>query len=138
MPTRLSVQRMADRLSVSYDHASLRNVKITVGRKLTIGIKDELRVYLKDGERPVRYRSVLEESMNEKEFGAVPLSDANLLKSTETLTTVRDGIPAAGKRYIVEHDIVLFETDVPAQHMWSPESSNNYRVLWEKKLSIAR
>jgi hypothetical protein len=138
MPTRLSVQRAADHLSVSYDRASLRNVKITVGRKMTIGIKDELRVYLKGDARPSRYRSILEGSVNEKELSAVPLSDANLLKSTETLTSVQDGIPAGGKRYIVEHDIVLFETDVPAQHMWRPESSKHYRVLWEKKLNTVR
>jgi hypothetical protein len=137
MPTRLSVQRAVGRLSVSYDLAALRNVKITVGKKMTIGVKDELRVYLKGDARPSRYRSVLEGSMNETE-PAVPLSDADLLKSTETLTSVRDGIPAVGKRYIVELDIILFETDVPAQHMWSFASSGNYRVLWEKKLKTVR
>jgi hypothetical protein len=137
IPTRLSLQRAAGRFSISYDLASLRNVKITVGKKMTIGMKDELRVYLKGDARPSRYRSVLEGGLKETE-PAVPLSDANLLKSTETLTSVQDGIPEAGKRYIVEHDIILFETDVPTQHMWSPESSRNYRVLWEKKLSTVR
>ena len=97
---------------------------------MTIGMKDELRVYLKGDARPSRYRSVLEGSMNEKE-PAVPLSDANLLKSTETLTSVQDGIPAAGMRYIVEHDIILFETDVPAQHMWSP------RVGYGETMSVS-
>jgi hypothetical protein len=33
MPTRLSVQRAAGRFSISYDLASLRSVKITVGKK---------------------------------------------------------------------------------------------------------
>jgi len=138
IPTRLSVQRAAGRFSISYDLASLRNVKITVGSKMTIGMKDELRVYIKGDARPSRYRSVLEGSMSETAPRAVPLPDANLLKSTETLTSAQDGIPAAGKRYIIEHDIILFETDVPAQHMWSPESSRNYRLLWEKKLNTVR
>jgi hypothetical protein len=109
-------------------------VKITVGKEMIIGLRDELRVYLKGDARPSRCRSVLERSMNEKEPG-VPWRDANLLKSTETLAIDQDGIPAAGKRYCVEHDLILFETDVPAQHMWSPKSSRNYRVLWEKKLN---
>jgi hypothetical protein len=137
MPTRLSVQRAAGRLSISYDLAALRNMKITVGKKMTIGVKDELRVYLKGDARPSRYRSVLEGSMNEN-APAVPLSDADLLKSTETLTSVHDGIPAAGKRYIVEHDIILFETDIPPQHMWRPEKSRAFKVLWEKKLDTVR
>jgi hypothetical protein len=137
MPTRLNVQRTSNRLSVSYDPASLRNLKIMVGKRMTIGMKDELRVYLKGDARPSRCRSLSEGSMNEKE-PAIPLSDPNFLKSTETLTSVQDGIPAAGKRYVVEHDIILFETDVPAQHMWSPAGSRNYRVLWEKKLNAVR
>jgi hypothetical protein len=137
MPTRLSVQRAAGRLSVSYDLASLRNVKITVGNKMTIGMRDELRVYLRGEARPLRCRNILEGSINEN-APTIPLSDPNLLKSTETLTSVQDGIPAAGKRYTVEHDIILFETDVPAQHMWSPESSGNYRVLLEKRLNAVR
>jgi hypothetical protein len=137
MPTRLSVQRAAGRLSVSYDLASLQNVKITVGKKMHIGIKDELRVYFEGDARPAQYRSVFEGSLNENE-PAVPLSDANLLKSMETLTSVQDGIPAAGKSYIVEHNIILFETDVPAQHKWSPETSRHYRVLWEKKLNTVK
>ena len=93
MPTRLSVQRTSSRLSVSYDRASLRNVKITVGKKMTIGMKDELRVYLKGDARPLRYRSLLEGSMNE-EGPRFSLSDPNFLKSTEILTSARDGIPA--------------------------------------------
>lgn len=135
MPTRL--QRTSSRLSVSYDLASLRKVKIMVGEKMTLGIKDELRVYPKGDVRPSQYRNRLEGSLNEK-APRIPLSDPNLLKSNETLTSVPDGIPAAGKRYIVEHDIILFETDIPAQHMWTPGSSTNYRVLWEKKLNTVR
>ena len=74
--------------------------------------------------------------MNEKEPGAVRLSDANLLKSMESLTSVQDGIPAAGKRYIVEHDIILFETDVPAQHMWSPESCASRKPRAERNAFV--
>ena len=46
MPTRLSVQRTPDSLTVSCDTASLENVKVTVGKKMSIGMKDEFRVYI--------------------------------------------------------------------------------------------
>jgi hypothetical protein len=85
-------------------------------------------VYLKGDARPSQYRKLFLGSMNEK------LSDPNLLNSTEMLNSVPDGIPAGGKRYVIEHELILFETDVPAQHMWSPGSGKNYKVLWEERL----
>ena len=78
MPTRLNVQRTSSRFSVSYDLASLRRVTITVGKKMTIGVKDELRVYPQSDARPSQYSSLFEGTMNEKE-PAIPLSNPNLL-----------------------------------------------------------
>jgi hypothetical protein len=137
IPARLSVRRTPGRLSVAYDPASLRNVKIMVGKKMTIGMKDELRVYAEGGTRPVAYRNLHEAELKEKQ-PALPLSNPDFLGSTEILSSDPGGIPAARKRYVVEHDIILFETDIPAQHMWNPESSRNYRVLWEDKLNAVR
>ena len=138
MPTRLHVQRTASRFSVSYDLASLRRVTITVGKKMTIGVKDELRVYPQGDARPSQSSSLFEGTMNEKESAIPLLSNPNLLTSTETLTSLQNGIPAEGKRYIVEHEIIVFETDVPAQHMWRPGDSRNYKILWEKKLNTVK
>ena len=45
VPGRLKMERTAGDLLVSYDPASLRKVKITVGEKMAVGIRDELRVY---------------------------------------------------------------------------------------------
>ena len=47
MPTRLSVERKSGRLSVGFDLASPKKVKITVGKKMSIGVKYEMRVYAK-------------------------------------------------------------------------------------------
>jgi hypothetical protein len=33
-------------------------------------------------------------------------------------------------------DVVLFETDVRPQELWSP-ASTNYRVLWQKTLKAS-
>jgi hypothetical protein len=137
MPARLSVQRTSSRLSISYDLASVRNVKITVGKNMALGIRDELRVYVKGEARPLQPRSISLGSINEKE-SAVPLSDPNILKSTEVSGSVQNGIPAPGKQYVIEHDISLFETDIPPQHMWHPEKSGDFKVLWERKLDTLR
>lgn len=69
MPRRLNVQRTSGSLSVSYDLASRRKVKITVGEKMTLGVKDEFRVYPKGEVRPTQYRRLFEGSINEKEPG---------------------------------------------------------------------
>jgi hypothetical protein len=82
-------------------------VKVTVGQKMAIGIKDELRVYVNGDTRPLQARSLSEGSINEKG------SPANILNSPEFLNSVQHGIPAPRKRYIMEHDISLFETDIP-------------------------
>jgi hypothetical protein len=53
---------------------------------------------------------------------------------TSLLHTRPDGIPLPGKKYIVEVDLAVFETDVPPQHAWQPQGSKNYKVLWQRTL----
>jgi len=131
MPARLSVQRTPSRLCVSYDLSSLRKVKVAVGERMAIGMKDELRVYVKGDAQPLHAGRFGYASINEP---VIPFSNPDFLKSTSCLDSVQDGIPAPGKRYVIEVDISLFETDIPPQHMWMPEGSKRYRVLWDKKL----
>ncbi|HEY3760735.1 MAG TPA: hypothetical protein VGN23_03210 [Verrucomicrobiae bacterium] len=38
-----------------------------------------------------------------------------------------------GIKYMVETHFILFETDIPPQHMWEPQSPK-YKVLWEQTL----
>ncbi len=136
IPARLSVQRRSDSLTVAYDLASLRNVTIMVGKKMTIGMKDDFRIYEEGRARPPS--GILSLSGMKEQEPPCPIRDTNFLNSMETLTIAHDGIPAEGKRYVVEHDIILFETDLPAQHFWSPEGGKKYRVLWEEKLRAVR
>ena len=44
----------------------------------------------------------------------------------------KDGVPQAGQEFAFEHRVILFETDEPAQHMWSPTSGKHYKVLWSR------
>jgi hypothetical protein len=133
MPTHLRVERTSDRLSVGFDLAFPRRVKITVGKKMSIGAKYEMRVYAKGDARPqnaggVGYASIME---------PITPSEPGFLNGRTYLNSVDSGIPAAGKRYVIEEDVSIFETDVPAQHMWSPESGR-YKVIWAEKLKAVR
>jgi len=118
---------------VGFDLASERKVKITVGKEMSIGVKYEMRVYAKGDARPrnpggVGYASIIE---------LVTTSEPDFLNGRAFLNSADGGIPTPGKRYVIEEDVSIFETDIPAQHMWSPESGR-YRVIWAEKLKTAR
>jgi hypothetical protein len=127
MPTRLIVRRTQSQLSDSFDLALLRKVRIKVDRNMFIGLKDEVRIYPMDGRRPQSPGRVGYGSIDEQD------SEPAFLKSTGVWDRVRDGVPSAGERYTVEHDITIFETDVPPEHLWQPKAGR-YRVLWNRKM----
>jgi hypothetical protein len=134
MPTRLSVDRKPDCFSVAFDLAAPRRVKITVGKKMSIGVKYEMRVYAKGDPRPqnagvVGYASVME---------PVTSSEPNFLNGATLFNSAAAGIPAPGKHYIIEEDVSLFETAVPPQHLWLVEIGRRYTVLWAKRLRTVK
>jgi hypothetical protein len=128
VPDRLSVERTPDRISVRFDSASPESVKITLGDRMTMGVKWELRVWGEGDARPA------EPNGGVSMASPITSSDLGVLKNAGgILNRAQGGIPAPGKSYIVEEDLTIFETDIPAQHMWSP-TSKKYKVLWEGKL----
>ncbi len=127
MPTRLTVERTPDRISVGFDLTSAESVKVTLGDRMTIGAKYEMRVWGEGEARPVEANGGV--GMG----GPVTSSDLRLLNGKAFLNRAQGGIPVSGKSYIVEEDVTIFETDIPAQHMWSP-TSKKYSVLWEGKI----
>jgi hypothetical protein len=133
MPTRLSVERKPDRLSVGFDLAAPRKVKIVVHKNMSIGVKYEMRVYAKGAARPQNPGGVGYASIKEP----VTPSEPVFLNGKAFLNSADGGIPAPGKRYVIEEDVSIFETDIPAQHMWRPESGS-YRVIWVEKLRTVR
>ena len=133
MPTRLSVERTADHLAIGFDPASLRKVRITVGSKMTIGVKYEMRVFAKGDPRPTEANVFGDGEIREP----VDPSHSGFLSGRDFLNIAQGGIPAKGKLYIIEEAVSLFETDVPAQHMWSP-TGGSYRVLWTETLKTTR
>jgi hypothetical protein len=117
LPTRLQVKRTDDQISVGVDPDSLKAVKLDVGANMVTGLKDELFVYR--GDKLVR-------------SGYAGLQGTGqTYPSIGTLFLQRriDKIPQPGEKYTVKVRLSLFETDIPAQHLWSPESGK-YKVLW--------
>lgn len=110
VPTRLLVKRAGNRAEVSLDPASFREVEIDVGWKMVVGTRTTTTL------------------LPEEERGTICLSD---------------GAPFAGGRLEllpgaaeVQVRVELFETDIPAQHLWQP-ASGRYRVLGEWRLRSA-
>jgi hypothetical protein len=128
VPTRLSVERTPEHISVGFDPTSAESVKITLGDRMTMGVKYELRVYGEGEARPVEANGGVGMA------GPITSSDLGFLKGVKAaMNRVQGGIPEPGKSYIVEEDVTIFETDIPAQHLWSP-TSKKYKVLWEGKV----
>lgn len=131
VPARLSVARTPDRLSVGFDATSAQGVKLTLGDRMTMGVKWELRVWGAGEARPV------EANGGAGMGGLITSSDLGLLRNgMAVLNRAQGGIPAPGKDYIVEEDVTIFETDIPPRHFWNP-FSKKYRVLWENKIRDA-
>jgi hypothetical protein len=131
VPTRLSVERTPDRLVIGFDLTSAQGVKITLGDRMTLGVKYEMRVWPEGEARPA------EANGGAGMAGPVNPSDPGFFNGQAFLNRAQGGIPVKGKNYIIEEAVTIFETDIPAQHFWSPASSKKYKVLWEGKIQSA-
>ena len=119
VPTKLKIERTTDMLSVEVDQSSLEATNLMVGTNMVIGVQSEEYVFPEGEPRPANGK-----------YGWG--TDFNL--GTSLLHTRPDGIPLPGKKYIVEVDLTVFETDVPPQHEWQPQGSKYYKVLWLRTL----
>lgn len=122
IPTRLKLERTADTLSVAIDTNSFESTNLLVGTNMVTGIRSDWYVYPVGQARPAKGRA-----------GFSGLQNFYSVRMVNYWHTQPDGIPQAGKSYVVEVDLVAFETDVPPQHMWNPYDKN-YRILWKRTL----
>jgi hypothetical protein len=120
VPTRLKVERTADTLSVTINTNSFESANLTVGTNMVTGVQSKIYVYPEGEPRPAN--------------GGFGLGGTDFNLGTIFRHTKQDGIPLPGKKYVVELDLILFETDIPPQHMWSPQGSKSYKVLWRRTL----
>jgi hypothetical protein len=116
VPIRLDVKRSDKRIDISVDASSLETIELDVGHKLVTGFKHEMFV-VSGGKRKRRGRGL---------GGTADIG-------TSHVTQELDGIPKPGEKYAIEINFVVFETNIPAQHMWSPESGM-YKEIWKRTL----
>jgi hypothetical protein len=123
VPAALSVARAIDTLSVAVDPASLGLMQVTAHAGTFIGVETDVFVFAKQKARPVlEHRGVA--------------SSADFDVGSSTWNTQRDGVPEPGTKYVVEMQLVLFETDVLPAPAWDPHAGS-FKPLWTQTLRQA-
>jgi hypothetical protein len=123
VPAALSVARAIDTLSVAVDPASLGLMQVTAHAGAFTGVETDVFVFARGEARPVLERH---------DGGSSVAFDLG----SNTWNTTRDGVPEPGTKYIVEMQLVLFETDVAPAPKWDPHAGN-FRPLWTQTLRQA-
>jgi hypothetical protein len=123
VPAALSVARAIDTLSVAIDPASLGLMPVTAHAGSFIGVETDVFVFARGEARP---------ALERHEVGSSAAFDLG----SNTWSTERDGVPEPGTRYVVEMQLVLFETDVAPAPKWDPHAGN-FRSLWTRTLRQA-
>ena len=120
VPTKLKIETASDTLSETIDTNSFESTNLMVGTNMVTGVEGKIYVYPKGESRPANGGDSLSSGL-----------DFNL--GVRYWHTKQDGIPLPGKKYVVEIDLAIFETDIPPQHDWEP-NGKNYKVLWRRTL----
>lgn len=123
VPAGLSVARALDTLTVGVDPDTLGVTELKAHAGMTRGVEARAHVMARGGERVVAERSAL-----------TPGTDFAV--ATVTWSAGKDGVPLTGTRYVVEVELVLFETDVPPSDAWDPRAGR-FEALWTRTLRQA-
>lgn len=110
IPTRLKVNRTTDAISVSVESDSLKPQTIKIGSKMITGVEGRVLIYPKGSKRP-------------SPDGLAGSFLGGFIGWTQNF-------PAKPSiDYNVEFDFEIFETNIPPQHLWSPQSGK-YKVVF--------
>jgi hypothetical protein len=126
VPMGLRAVRTGDTLTIGWK--SLQETNLNVGTNMVLGVEIEKRLY-RDG---VLCNTVSPDWEFNEVIGGHRLGGAVDFGSADTVLHRRSRrILMPADAYSVEYRCVVFETDIPPQHMWSP-GSGKYQVLWER------
>lgn len=124
VPKRLLIHRTADIFAVVVDTNSFVSTNLTVGTNLAIGTQSEWFIYPTGTPRP--------------DHGDMGLTGRFDFSISPLQWSAASNHPSPSgkkyKKYVVELALTAFETDIPAQHMWSPAAGRRYQVLWQRTL----
>ncbi len=119
VPAAVRIARSLDALTVSFDPAAMARTTVVAEAGMVIGTEVDTYVYPMGAARPAH--------------GLVELASGPDADVGTSIWNAKDGIPAPGKRYAVDMEVTVFETDVPAGHHWMP-TAGHYQVLWTRTL----
>jgi hypothetical protein len=123
VPSRLRVFRLDRWVGVEAVPGALETVEATVGKDMVTGLRYEVRVY--------RHGKLVLSGPGGMQGGP----DATYGQVAATVGKVGSKDFQPGDKYTVELHLTLFETDIPTQHMWAPDTGR-YKVLWSKTLTL--
>ncbi|MEO8350704.1 MAG: hypothetical protein ABI680_03175 [Chthoniobacteraceae bacterium] len=99
-----------------------KKVNVTVGANMVTGVKTSLYLYVEGEERPA------------KAYKEVVTLDTNFIPTALRVDRRRDGFAQPGKKYVVEVESELFETDRPYESPPWKYEGGKYNVLWKQSL----
>jgi hypothetical protein len=115
IPVTMRVVRRGESLLVSFP--TVQSTNLTLGHKLVTGFRREDTLYCDGTARPL----------------GMSLQGGLLFESSTNVLPFKIGtLPTMGREFTLEHRVTIFETDMPVQHMWSPQSGKHYGVLWAR------
>ena len=116
----MHAKRQADSFVIKTDELAVTN--LTVGQNMITGSACETKIY--------QGNKLVSDGTSSLQGG---LTDGGY---DETIPFALYGIPKSGKKYELVVKLTMFETDVPTQHFWQPQSSSKYKVLCEQTFKL--
>jgi hypothetical protein len=117
IPSKLSVIRTDSTLIIRGDSASYKKTPIEVGKNMVIGSIHTLNIFYKDS---------LIYSRGYERSGFGYYEGCGFSRSSS-------GIPIPNIEYKIVYLYIIFEADLPPQHMW-PYRTSNYKVIYQDTL----
>lgn len=123
VPGQLRVCRLGRYVGVEAVPGALEPVKVTVGKDMVTGLRYEVFVYRE------------EKLVLSGPGGMQSRADATYAQVAAMVGEVGSKDFQPGQEYKVKLLLTLFETDIPPQHFWTPETGR-YKALWSKTLTL--
>lgn len=118
VPAALAVTRSMGALSVAVDPRSFATTGLATRAGSVVGVQADVLVFAVGQPRAIVQRHAVRSGTD---FGV----------ASYTWNAARDGLPTPGATYVVEMQLVLFETDVPIGPGWDPHAGN-FEALWTR------
>jgi hypothetical protein len=122
VPSRLRVSRLGRYWGVEAVPGALETVKVTVGKDMVTGLRYEVSVY-REGKLVLSGPGGMQSGLGPYTHVAATVGEVGS----------KDFQP--GDKYRANLRLTLFETDIPPQHCWAPETGR-YKVLWSRTLTL--